>query len=57
MKKILYYIFITVLIPVLLCQCTIKKKDTSAENNNDPHCGKLPILGYPLLDGRQSAPV
>lgn len=38
MKKILYYIFITVLIPVLLCQCTIKKKDTSAENNNDPHC-------------------
>ena len=24
---------------------------------NEPPKGKLPILGYPLLDGRQSAPV
>lgn len=27
------YTFITVLIPILLCQCTIKKKDTSTEDN------------------------
>ena len=26
------------------------------KNNNYDKC-KLPILGYPLLDGRQSAPV
>lgn len=31
------YIFITVLITVLLCQCTIKKKDTSVENNNETY--------------------
>lgn len=35
MKKT--YILINVLIPVLLCQCTINKKDTSAENNNETY--------------------
>ena len=35
MKKILFLII--VLIPVLLCQCTINKKDTSAENDNETY--------------------
>ena len=40
-----------------ICSLMIKGGFHEQFNGNIYNIGKLPILGYPLLDGRQSAPV
>ena len=35
----------------------IKVSGQVVDEQGEPLLGKFPILGYPLLDGRQSAPV